>query len=50
MRLPIGINKRMILASLFIVFLILSFTLIQKVYAGKPTISLNSPASFPIDI
>jgi len=50
MRLSNSINKRMILAGLSIILLSLMFTLIHKTYAGKPTISLNSPASFPVDI
>jgi hypothetical protein len=50
MRLSISINKRMILVSLSIVLLMLTVTLIHKAYAGKLTISLNSPASFPVDI
>jgi hypothetical protein len=50
MSLSININKRMIFAGLAIVLLMLTFTLIHKAYAGKPTISLNSPASFPVDI
>ncbi len=50
MSLSININKRMIFAGLSIILLILAFTLIHKAYAGKPTISLNSPASFPVDI
>ena len=27
-----------------------SLALLHKAYAGKPAISLNSPASFPVDI
>ena len=50
MRLSNSINKRMILAGLFIILLMLAFTLVHKAHAGKPTISLNSPASFPVDI
>lgn len=50
MRLSDSINKRMIVAGLSIILLLLAFTLIHKAYAGKPTISLNSPASFPVDI
>jgi len=50
MRLSININKRMVLAGLSVILLMLTFTLIHKAYAGKPTISLNSPVSFPVDI
>ena len=50
MRLSNSINKRMILAGLSIIFLMLAVTLVHKAHAGKPTISLNSPASFPVDI
>jgi hypothetical protein len=50
MRLSNSINKRMILAGLSIILLMLAFTLVHKAHAGKPTISLNSPASFPVDI
>jgi len=50
MSLSISINKRMILTGLSIILLMLAFTLIHKAYAGKPTISLNSPASFLVDI
>ncbi len=50
MRLSDSINKRMIVAGLSIILLMLAFTLVHKAYAGKPTISLNSPASFPVDI
>ena len=45
-----SINKRMVVISLCIVLLALTSVLIHKAYAGKPTISLNSPVSFPIDI
>jgi len=50
MRLSIIINKRMVLAGLSVILLMFMFTLIHKAYAGKSTISLNSPASFPVDI
>jgi hypothetical protein len=50
MRTSITINKRIIFVGLSVVLLMLTFALIHKSYAGKPTISLNSPASFPIDI
>ena len=49
MRLPLSINKRMIVISLCIILLVLTSALIHKAYAGK-TISLNSPVSFPVDI
>ena len=39
------------LAVLLVTLLLLFSTIIlHKVYAGKPTISLNSPVSFPVDI
>jgi len=50
MRLLISNKKRMVVISLFIVLLVLTSALIHKAYAGKATISLNSPVSFPIDI
>lgn len=50
MSLSRSINKRKIIVLLSLVFLILAFTVIHNVYAGKPTINLNSPVSFPVDI
>ncbi|HIF51499.1 MAG TPA: hypothetical protein EYQ42_08255 [Thiotrichaceae bacterium] len=44
------INKRIVVGSMFIIFLILMFTLIHSANAGKRSISLNSPVSFPVDI
>ena len=43
-------NKKMILAGLIVVLLILSSALVHNAYAGKSKLSLNSPASFPVDI
>jgi len=50
MKLSNSRKKRTILISLFIALLVFSFSLVHKAYAGKSTLSLNSPASFPIDI
>ncbi len=44
------INKKVIYAGLVLLLLTISFAIVHKVYAGKPTVSLNSPASFPVDI
>lgn len=49
MRLSSRINKKMIIASLVVVLLILVSALAHQAYAGKK-LSLNSPASFPVDI
>lgn len=35
---------------LMTMLLLFSAAVLHKVYAGKPTISLNSPVSFPVDI
>jgi len=50
MRFSIGINKKVIYVSLSALLLLLAFALVDKAYAGKPFISLNSPVSFPVDI
>ncbi len=42
-------RSRLIVLLMFTIMLI-AMTMQQKVQAGKPTISLNSPASFPVDI
>lgn len=43
-------TRRGKLALLFLTLLLFSTAILHKVYAGKPTISLNSPVSFPVDI
>lgn len=44
-------GRRGKLVVLFMTLLLLfSTAILHKVYAGKPTISLNSPVSFPVDI
>jgi len=42
--------KKIGLILIAIVVVIMASTMMQKVYAGKPVISLNSPVSFPVDI
>ncbi len=42
-------KKTILIITLGLCFLMSSLYL-HKVYAGKPTISLNSPVSFPVDI
>jgi len=42
-------KKKSLIASLIVVLLVLTSSFIHKAYAGKTT-SLNSPASFPVDI
>jgi preprotein translocase subunit SecG len=44
------LNKSMLTIILMFLFFILTISLMHNVYAGKPTISLNAPASFPVDI
>jgi len=50
MKLFISSYKKTIITSLFIVALALASLLVHDAYAAKPTISLNSPVSFPVDI
>lgn len=49
-RVSITNDRLLIMASLLIVLLTLAAVLVHKAYAGKSTISLNSPVSFPVDI
>ncbi len=49
MQLFIRWRSRLLLLLMLSIILI-AITMQQKVHAGKPTISLNSPASFPVDI
>lgn len=44
------IHRRMLMAGLLFVLLTLAAMLVHQAYAGKSTISLNSPVSFPVDI
>gem|GEM_PF-741849 len=50
MKLTVSRKKRTVLISLVIALLVLSFSLAHTAYAGKSKLSLNSPASFPVDI
>ena len=43
-------GRRILTVSMFVLLLILMFTLIHTAYAGRLSISLNSPVSFPVDI
>ncbi|MCH9698485.1 MAG: hypothetical protein K0U68_10305 [Gammaproteobacteria bacterium] len=43
-------GRRLITTSLLVVLIALGAVAVHKAYAGKPTISLNSPVSFPVDI
>ncbi|SMN10969.1 hypothetical protein SPBRAN_1184 [uncultured Candidatus Thioglobus sp.] len=49
MKLPILYKKKWRIL-LIVCGLLMALVLVQKTYAGKPVISLNSPASFPVDI
>lgn len=49
-RLFIRTHKQMILLSLLVILVLAMLALAHKSYAGKPQISLNTPASFPVDI
>lgn len=43
-------NRKKFILIFISIILLASFFLYNNVMAGKPQISLNSPASFPIDI
>ncbi len=43
-------RKRFLLVVFLTILFVFSSAMLHKVYAGKPTISLNSPVSFPVDI
>lgn len=43
-------NRSLVATSLLVVLFALAALAVHKAYAGKSTISLNSPVSFPIDI
>ncbi len=50
MKLSMPISRRIVMASLSVILLMLAALLAHNVFAGKSKISLNSPVSFPIDI
>ncbi|MEQ8427890.1 MAG: hypothetical protein RLT87_02100 [Gammaproteobacteria bacterium] len=43
-------SRGKLVVLLMMLLLLFSTAILHKVYAGKPTISLNSPVSFPVDI